>query len=70
MEPIEDEVYYRVLVNPTGCVIACMQWFDEHDYDSQTYLDDVRYKSEEEAEKALNVAIGKAMHLLHVEGLI
>jgi hypothetical protein len=49
-----NAVYYRLFVdrNDQPCVV-CMQWFDERDYDQSRFINEERYKSEEEAELAL-----------------
>lgn len=49
-----NPVYYRLFVdrNDQPCVV-CMQWFDEMDYDQSRFINEERYKSEEEAEQAL-----------------
>lgn len=52
----DDKVYYRVLVYPNEVVVACMQWFDEYDYDKSSRLNDKKYASEEEAEVVASLA--------------
>ena len=38
---MDDDVYYRPLFGRDGLVtLACMQWFDEFDYDEKRFLRD------------------------------
>lgn len=54
-----NEVYYKIIKRGEQLGVACLQWFDEYDYDQDNFLadeDDIQYRfnSEEEAKKWLN----------------
>lgn len=37
-KPPENIAYYRILCREGKYLVACMQWFDECDYDQSEYL--------------------------------
>ena len=50
--PDGNDVYYRVMRGhgTDEPIVACMQWFDEHDCDHDRYLTDERFQHEEDAQ--------------------
>ncbi len=57
---IENEVYYKLLKHNGKITIACIQWFDEYDYDQRRFVlnpendEPYVFKDEEEAVNAIN----------------
>lgn len=49
---MNNSVYYRVIrsYKDNRPVVACMQWFDEPDYDQSRFLTDEQFETEADAE--------------------
>ncbi|WP_431785894.1 hypothetical protein [Paenibacillus lactis] len=62
-----DKPYYRPLISYEGyATLACMQWFDEYDYDESRFFKDsdgdlLRFESKEEGIRWLNENIKSDM---------
>ena len=59
MENEDSQVYWKLLQRGNQITIACMQWFDEYDYDQSLFLcdekgDQRRFDTEGEAMEFLN----------------
>ena len=56
MEYPTDDVHYRLYVPRSGIIpaVVCMQENDYFDYDGTRFLNDVRYKTEEDAQAELD----------------
>ncbi len=53
----DDPSYYKIIrsnEDPRKLVVACLQSFDEADYDQSRFLSDYKYPSEEDAQKVIN----------------
>ena len=55
-----NDVYYKIIQCEDGVLtVACLQWFDEYDYDQDRFFTDedgyqLKFDTEEEAEEWLN----------------
>lgn len=60
-----SDVYWRILtVDGMGPTVACLQDFDERDYDQSSFLTDKKFSTENEARDELDRMIGSAVRLL------
>lgn len=52
-----NEIYYRLFYRESEnkVVVACMQWFDEYDYDQSKFITDKKFESEEVAQRIATI---------------
>lgn len=52
-----NKVYYRLFYREfeNKVVVACMQWFDEYDYDQSKFITDKKFKDESVAQRIATI---------------
>lgn len=48
-----EKIYFKIYYHKSSAQVkfVCMQWFDEHDYNQENFLSDIKFNTEQEARK-------------------
>jgi hypothetical protein len=54
LEERVNDIYYRIIEHLGELTVAELQWFDEFDFNQDSFLNDKHYETEEEAQSVID----------------